>query len=69
MRRFILLLAVLLAVCGCSDASRNLTVTVEDGGWLWIDESVISPEVLKEGNTESPTQSTAPEVSLPELSL
>ena len=60
MKRVLMIAAVSLLLASCSDASRNLKVTVEDGGFLWISNSAISPMVFKEGTVESPSQNTIP---------
>lgn len=68
MKNFVILTGVVLLLTGCADSSRNLNVdiTVEQGATLTLGD--ITPEVYKEGGTESPTfelKDPALDLSLP----
>lgn len=56
---------VLMGLVGCANSSRNLTVNVEDGASFIIYGSTISPEVVKDGNSESPTATPDLELNMP----
>ena len=65
MKKFclLMLLVVVFILAGCADSSKYIKIVIEEGAVLYVDGN-IDPSFLREGTTETDTQTVSPTTDL-----